>query len=101
MITVLSGKFIVIKAYPQTKKLSLFSKNLPTEYPQGIVKSITDLSRLFKIDIQVAAQGGQTNELELVLHFINVERDPMKASIIKRFNIKNDVESKEFLRKFE
>lgn len=46
-------------------------------------------------------QGGRQDELELVLHFVNAERNPMKAPTIKRFNIKNEVTTKEFLRKFE
>jgi hypothetical protein len=41
--------------------------------------------------------GSKTDELEIVLHFVNAERNPLKASLIKRFNIKNDLETKEFL----
>jgi hypothetical protein len=50
-LTVLSGHLVVIKAFPHQSKMSLFSKSLPTEHPQGIVKSVTSLDRLFKIDI--------------------------------------------------
>lgn len=46
-------------------------------------------------------QSKQQNELELVLHFVNKERDPKLAPVIKQFLIKNDNETKEFLRKFE
>jgi hypothetical protein len=51
LLTVLGGHLIVIKPYPQTTKLSLFAKSLPSETPQGIVKSVTSLQRLFKIDV--------------------------------------------------
>ncbi len=71
LLTVIGAHLLVIKPFAQTKKLSLFSQNLPTDYPQGIVKSVTELSRLFKIDVLVAEKGGRQDELEIVLHFVN------------------------------
>jgi hypothetical protein len=41
------------------------------------------------------------DDIELVLHFVNVDRDPYKASTIKRYMVTNDIQTKEFLKRFE
>ena len=97
MLTVSAGYLIVLKAFPRPSKYSLFAKGLPTDPPLGVVKSVTELSRLFKIDL--AAYN--TTDLEIVLHFVNKERDPCKFPTIKRFVVVNDTATKDFLRKFE
>jgi hypothetical protein len=53
----------------------------------GIVKSVTELSRLFKIDILAAMNSKAKNDMELVLHFVNKDRDPMVPPTIKHFVI--------------
>jgi hypothetical protein len=45
--------------------------------------------------------GQYEKELELVLHFVNLERDPMKASLIKTYAMANTAETKLFLKRFE
>lgn len=98
----ISGHLLVIKALPvHRSKVSLFAKSPPTQEPLGFVKSITELQRLFKIDVLAAESGARANEIELVLHFVNRERDPKLPSVIKQFYLVNDAATKEFLRSFE
>ena len=59
---------------------------MPTGTPMGIVKSVTALERLFMVDILVTSN----DEFELVLHFVNAERNPAIAPAIKRFYLKNE-----------
>lgn len=70
---------------------------MPTGTPMGIVKSVTALERLFMVDILVTSN----EEFELVLHFVNAERNPAIAPTIKRFFLKNELSVKEFLKQFE
>ena len=67
---------------------------MPTGTPMGIVKSVTELERLFMVDILVTSN----DEFELVLHFVNRERNPAIAPSIKRFFLKNELSAKEFLK---
>lgn len=87
LLTVSAGHLLVFKPYPRTTKYSLFSRGLPTDPPMGIVKSVTELSRLFKIDILAAMNSKAKNDMELVLHFVNKDRDPMVPPTIKHFVI--------------
>jgi hypothetical protein len=61
---------------------------------------VTELKRLFKIDI-FAVENSKQNEIELVLHFVNKQKDPRLPSVIKQYCLVNDDGTKEFLRKFE
>ena len=84
---------------------------------RGLVKSCTELERLFKVDIVQLQQNfvsleslaskltKQTTpkdfEIELQLHFVNKERDPQKLPVFKRFRMKADPTAKKFLAQFE
>ena len=92
-----AGYLLVLKAYPRQSKYSLFAKGLPTDPPLGVVKSVTALSRLFKIDLS----ANNDKDLVIYMHFVNKERDPCKLPTIKRFQVLNDTSTKEFLGKFE
>ena len=50
------------------------------------------------VDILLA---NNNDEFELVLHFVNKERNPGLPPLIKRFFMTNDVHTKEFLKYFE
>ena len=42
-------------------------------------------------------QFGLSNEIELILHFVNRERDPSKLPEVKRYILKTDSHTKAFL----
>ena len=70
---------------------------------RGQVKSRTDISRLFKIDIKGRSFSRISGvaELELHLHFVNKEMDPSAKPILKSYLIRNDQETKSFLAKLQ
>ena len=47
------------------------------------MKSVTALDRLFMVDIANA----KANAIELVLHFVNKNRDPKQLPTIKRYKM--------------
>ena len=67
------------------------------------MKSRTEISRLFKIDIKGKSFSRISGvaELELILHFVNKEMDPAAKPILKSYLIRNDEETKAFLAKLQ
>ena len=58
------------------------------------------MERLYKIDVVAnggIGQFGLANEIELILHFVNKERDPKKLPDVKRYLLKTDSHTKSFL----
>ena len=65
-----------------------------------MVKSCNELERLFKIDVVGKGAGGTISlgqDIELILHFVNKERDPKKLPDVKRYILKSDNNTKSFL----
>lgn len=67
--------------------------------PKGIVKSVTSMDRLFKMDVFSMNKNGQ--EVELVLCFVNKDRNPKAMPEVKRYLLKTDDKTKAFLRSFD
>lgn len=64
---------------------------------KAVVKSITELERLFKVDIFARSQ----TEIEVVLQFVNKERNPGQLPEIKRYKLGLDRLTQEFLKDLE
>ena len=46
-------------------------------------------------------QFGLSQEIELILHFVNKDRDPKKLPEVKRYELKTDNTTKAFLAQFQ
>lgn len=57
--------------------------------PHWIVKSITQLSRIFMIDI--VSKGIFKVQIQLTMHFVNKSKNPGSAPKIKSYFFSNDV----------
>jgi len=80
---------------------------------RAIVKSCTELERLFKVDIvqvssslsaltsKLTTKVAADQEIELQLHFVNKARNPYELPVLKRFTMKADEAGKKFLAQFE
>lgn len=64
---------------------------------KAVVKSITELERLFKVDIFARSQ----TEIEVVLQFVNKERNPQQLPHFKRYRLTLDRLTQEFLKDLE
>lgn len=80
---------------------------------RGIVKSCTELERLFKVDIaqvssslsaltsKLSTKAAAEPDIEVQLHFVNKERNPFVLPVLKRYTMKADEAGKKFLSQFE
>ena len=100
-LTVNNGSLYVFKRAPKTniavKNLGrFFSKQIPEDQqqteeqqiPKGLVKSCTELERLFKI--QVLQGKANQSDFELILHFVNKARNPLELPEVKKYKLQND-----------
>ena len=62
---------------------------------------MNELSRLFKVDVVGKGHGilgsGPPTELELILHFVNKELNPLGKPEVKKYMLRADDDSKKFL----
>jgi len=95
-LTVANGSLYVFKPVPTESKIKSGFKTFFAKVPdsvaeangegsedkraKGIVKSCTELERLFKVD--VFERG---NDIDLVLHFVNKARNPRESPEVKRY----------------
>ena len=63
----------------------------------AVVKSKTELERLFKLDIVEKSK----TEMEILFHFVNKDLNPLKSAEIKRFVMAVDSKSSMFLQILE
>lgn len=63
----------------------------------AVVKSKTELERLFKLDI---VEKGK-REMEVIFHFVNKEKNPLEPAEIKRYLMLVDTKSSMFLQILE
>ena len=63
----------------------------------GLVKSKTNLERLYMIDI---VEKGK-KEIEIIMHFVNKHYNPLLSPDIKRYRMNIDGDSQEFLVQLE
>ena len=71
---------------------------------RGLIKGRSELSRLYKIDVVGKGRNimsGNSTELELILHFVNKNRDPTGIPDVKKYVLKSDSNSKAFLAKLQ
>ena len=100
-LTVNNGSLYVFKRAPKpnaaVKNLGrFFSKTIPDEQvtepdqqiQKGVVKSCTELERLFKV--QVTQTTTRQNDFELILHFVNKARNPIELPEVKKYRLPND-----------
>ena len=59
----------------------------------AVVKSKTELARLYMIDV---VEKGK-KEIEVIMHFVNKEFNPMMSPEIKRYRMNLDEQTQEFL----
>ena len=66
---------------------------------RGMIKSRSEITRLFKIDVKGHrfSRISGTAELELILHFVNKQMDPSGKPILKTYLLKSDEQTKSFL----
>ena len=81
------GRFFAARI-PETQAEQVAQKD------KGLVKSCTELARLFKVDViprgNKATFGLSAAEVDLILSFVNKAKDPKQAPEIKRYTLRTD-----------